>query len=302
MLFRSVLSLSLTEANQLNGKEYFSSLSIVDIAKAAGFETFWVTNQVLYGIWDNLVSIIAYSTDHLVTLNKNIGASLKTQRYDEDTISFVREILDAKKTNKNKLIFVHLMGSHWNYCSRFSKNFLKYNGPLGKGQFGRLAGKKDFAEWINCYDNSVFYNDHVVAGLLKLLLGREGISGFMYFSDHGEEVIELKGHDPALFTYEMVEIPLIAWFSDPYHTKYKTKISALKKNRKKPFPNDLIYDTLIGMMGIETDRYEKQYDLSNDRFSIKENALVTMHGTRKYLDLDNFNYLQIGRASCRERV
>ncbi len=287
-----VLSLSLTEANQLNGREYFSSLSIVDIAKAAGFETHWVTNQVLYGIWDNLVSIIAHSTDHLVTLNKNIGTSLQTQRYDEDTISFVREILDAKKTKKNKLIFVHLMGSHWNYCSRFSKNFSKFNGPLIKGHFGNLAEKKDFAEWINCYDNSVFYNDHVVASLLKLLLAREGLSGFVYFSDHGEEVIELKGHDPAIFTYEMVEIPLIAWFSDPYHKKYKTKIDALQTNRKKPFPNDLIYDTLIGMMGIETDRYEKQYDLSSDHFSIKDEALVTMHGTRKYIDFDNFNYLQ----------
>jgi heptose-I-phosphate ethanolaminephosphotransferase len=287
-----VLSLSLTEANQLNGKEYFSSLSIVDIAKAAGFETHWVTNQVLYGIWDNLVSIIAHSTDHLVTLNKNIGTSLQTQKYDEDTISFVREILDAKKTKKNQIIFVHLMGSHWNYCSRFSKNFSRFSGPLAKGQFGNLAGKKDFAEWINCYDNSVFYNDHVVASLLKLLLAREGISGFMYFSDHGEEVIELKGHDPATFTYEMVEIPLIAWFSDSYHKKYKTKVDALKNNREKPFPNDLIYDTLIGMMGIETNRYEKQYDLSNDRFSIEEEALVTMHGTRKYIDFDNFNYLQ----------
>ncbi len=287
-----VLSLSLTEANQLNGKEYFSSLSIVDIAKAAGFETFWVTNQVLYGIWDNLVSIIAHSADHLIALNKNIGTSLKTQKYDEETITLVREILDERKNKKNKIIFVHLIGSHWHYCSRFSKNFSKYNGPLEKREFGKLAENKDLAEWINCYDNSVFYNDHVVASLLKLLWEREGVSGFIYFSDHGEEVIELKGHDPAIFTYEMAQIPLIAWFSDKYNKKYITKIDALKKNREKPFPNDLIYNTLIGILGIETDRYEKQYDISNDNFSLKDEELFTLHGAQKYFDRENYRYQQ----------
>jgi len=287
-----VLSLSLTEANQRNGKDYFSSPSIVDITKAAGFETYWVTNQVLYGVWDNLVSIIAHSADHLTALNKNIGTSLETQKYDGETVSFVREILDERENKNNRIIFVHLMGSHWHYCSRFTEIFSKYNGPLEKADFGNLAENKDLAEWVNCYDNSVLYNDHVVASILKLLQEREGVSGFIYFSDHGEEVINLKGHDPAMFTYEMTHIPLVAWFSDTYKKKYKTKINSLKSNREKLFPNDLIYDTLIGLMGIETNRYEKKYDLSNKLYSLKQDEFFTLHGKRKYIDPDNYNYLQ----------
>jgi heptose-I-phosphate ethanolaminephosphotransferase len=287
-----VLSLSLTEANQINGKEYFSSPSIVDIVKTAGFETFWVTNQVLYGVWDNLVSIIAHSADHLVALNKNIGLSLKTQKYDEETIKFVDDILNERQNKKNKIIFVHLMGSHWHYCSRFTEKFSKYDGPLIKGDFGKLAENKDLAEWINCYDNSVLYNDHVVAGLLNLLKEKQGISGFIYIADHGEEVIQLKGHDPAIFTFDMAQIPLIAWFSDEYKNKYETKINALKNNRGKLFPNDLIYDTLIGLMGIKTDRYENKYDISNHNYSLNQDELFTLHGKQKYIDRDNYNYLQ----------
>jgi len=287
-----VLSLSLTEANQFNGKEYFSSPSIVDIAKAAGFKTHWVTNQLLYGIWDNLVSIIAHSTDHLVSLNKNIGTSLKTQKYDEESIRFVREILGHSDNENNKIIFVHLMGSHWHYCSRFTNEFSKFNGPLSKADFGRLADNEDLAEWINCYDNSVLYNDHVVAGLLELLREREGVAGFIYFADHGEEIMELKGHDPEIFTFAMTQIPLIAWFSDEYQTRYKTKIDALESHRENLFPNDLIYDTLIGLMGIEANRYNKMYDLSNKLYSLKPDELFTLHGKRKYIDRDNYHYLQ----------
>lgn len=287
-----VLSLSLTEANQLNGKEYFNSISIVDIAKTAGFETFWVTNQVLFGAWDNLVSIIAHNTDHLEALNKNIGTSLMTQKNDEETIDFVRKILLEKKARKNKIIFVHLIGSHWDYCTRYTKSFTRFNGSITERDFGKFSKTLDSAKWLNCYDNSVVYNDHVMTRLLDLLKQRGGVSGLVYFADHGEDVLGKKGHNSATFNFEMAEIPLIAWFSDAYKNKYNVKMDALKKNKEKPFPNDLIYDTLIGMLGIETDQYEKQYDLSNDSFFLSEDQLFTLHGTRKFIDRDNFNYLQ----------
>ncbi|GJL78744.1 MAG: hypothetical protein NPINA01_17330 [Nitrospinaceae bacterium] len=287
-----VLSLSLTEANQINSKEYFSSASIVDIAKTAGFETVWVTNQVLYGIWDNLVSIMAHNAGTLEALNKNIGTSLKTQKNDDETIARVEKILSTMKTDKNIIIFVHLIGSHWDYCTRFTKPFARFNGPITAGDFGNFSKTLDSAKWLNCYDNSVLYNDHVVTQLLELLKQRDGVSGFIYFADHGEDVIGKKGHNSATFNYEMAEIPLLAWFSDQYNKKYKPKIVALKNNREKPFPNDLIYDTLVGLLGIQTDRYEKQYDISNKRFSLANEELSTLHGIRKYIDRDNHNYLQ----------
>ena len=109
-----VLSLSLTEASQYNKKEYYDSLSIIEILKKAGFKTYWLTNQHLYGEYDNMISVLASSADHLITMNNTLGLHIAHQNFDDVLLNKVGEIL-KKKSKKNRVLFVHLMGSHGKY-------------------------------------------------------------------------------------------------------------------------------------------------------------------------------------------
>ncbi|MDN8680254.1 sulfatase-like hydrolase/transferase, partial [Staphylococcus aureus] len=81
------------------------------------------------------------------------------QRFDGDLLQpLAREL--KRGQGKNKLIFVHLMGNHGSYCSRFPEDFNTYKGALDISVFGKnISENKALEGAVNCYDNSVLYND-----------------------------------------------------------------------------------------------------------------------------------------------
>ena len=306
-----VLSQALTEANQQNGKKYFDSFSIVDILNRAGFETYWLSNQVMYGTWDNLVSIMAHDADHLVSLNHTTGQRVSTQHYDDVLVGEVKKVLE-QKTKKNRVIFVHLMGSHVDYASRYpAEKYTVFDGDLNKSVFGDLAGIswerriKDLLKHrtplkqflreasgkqrddINHYDNSVRYNDEVVGSILKLLEAQNGVRGFVYMSDHADDVIGGLGHNASVFTYEMSQIPLLVWLSPEYREKYPHKYSMLKQHSEALFSNDLFYDTLVGIFDVNTTHYNPEWDLSAPAYTLDADKALVLHGKKHYTDKQN---------------
>jgi len=284
-----VLSLALTEANQYNGKNYFDSLSIINILNKADMETYWVSNQNMYGKWDNLVSILAHETDHLVSLNHTIGTDTKTQKYDAVVIDEVEKIL-KQPAKKNRVIFVHLMGSHVAYEKRYPKDeYTRFKGPLPQGIFGKSV-QKDIH--LNAYDNSVVYNDYVVSTILKKLKQEKGICALLYLSDHADDVMNGLGHNASKFTFEMVQIPMIIWLSEKYKKRYPDKFVSLSAHKKVLYSNDMLYDTLIGVFNIKTDRYSAQYDLTSEKYRLKDPEALTLHGRKKYTDKENCLYWQ----------
>ncbi len=271
-----VLSLSLTEANQYQKKEYYDSLSILDILNKANIETYWFTNQNLYGVYDNVVSVIAHKANHLVGINHSIGKTTSSQKYDGDLINEIKKVLN-KPTKNSRVIFVHLMGSHGAYSSRYPDNFSIFNNSLKNKS-------------INPYDNSVVYNDYVVNSILNELQNIQGVRGFIYMSDHADDVDNNLGHNSAKFTFDMTQIPFIVWFSEEYINRYPSVFSTFKSHRKTLFSNDLFYDTLIGMFNIETDYYNAKYDLTNKNFLLNPDDALTLHGDMHYTDKNNHFY------------
>ena len=284
-----VLSLSLTEANQLNKKKYHQSPSIINIINKSRTETHWISNQNLMGVWDNLISVIALESKNVVSLNSTIGKRVRPNKYDEEMIKELETIL-MKNTNKSRVIFVHLIGNHTHYCSRYPKKYSLFTDNLRPEIFGSTVPKKSHWGTINCYDNSVLYNDYVVSSLLKVLQKKDGISGFFYLSDHSEDVFNNLGHNSGNFTYDMTEIPMIAWLSGKYRKRYPNKFRILSKNTSTIYPNDFLYDTLIGLFNIKTKNYNSKYDLSSPNYSLNANQAYTLSGKRKYTDKSNNIY------------
>lgn len=285
-----VLSHALTEANQFNNKKYFESASIIDALKAARFETVWITNQSLLGAWDNLVSIIANSADKLIGINTSFGRTTQTQSMDHELLPYFHQEI-TQPIEGNKAIIVHLMGNHGSYCNRFTEDFAEFSEPLSRGMFGRKISEGGLtqAHTINCYDNSVLYNDYVVSSIIKALQERGGVSSAVYLADHGEDVIADLGHNSAKFTFEMTNIPLIFWMSDDFKKRYPEKSKNIANGADRFFSNDLLYDTVLGLAGIDTHRHESRYDLTSNDYSVAADRTYTLHGKR--LLADNKNYI-----------
>ena len=101
-----VLSYALTAKNQYNDMELEQAVSIVDMAKAAGYETVWLSNQVHYGAWDTPISVIGETADYHEWINSHVGQTLDTDYYDGELLEHLKDIPKSDKM----LIVLHLMG------------------------------------------------------------------------------------------------------------------------------------------------------------------------------------------------
>ncbi len=281
-----VLSKSLTEANQYNKKTYYNSLSIIEILNKSDIETYWLTNQNIYGIHDNPITVIASLANKLIAIRGSREA-YKTEKHDAALIDKVKKVL-ADKSDKNKVIFVHLMGNHGKYTERYPKEaYSIYSGKLKLGEFGAEASKNTN---INSYDNSIVYNDYVVSSILKELQKEKGVNGFIYMSDHADDAIRNLGHNSAKFTYEMTQVPMIAWFSNEYKKKYRVKYSNFFNRTNQLFSNDMFYDTLIGMFGINTNKYNSKYDFTSNDYKLNLEDALVLHGQKYYKNEPLYTY------------
>ena len=85
-----VLEKALTESNQYNGKPFYESCSIVDIAKKAGFKVSWFSNQSHVGSADTAVTLVARTSD----VSEWTVLHLNQPQYDETLLDYLKQIKD----------------------------------------------------------------------------------------------------------------------------------------------------------------------------------------------------------------
>jgi len=141
------------------------SKSIINLAKDAGYETFWLSNQTKLSKWDFSVSAIALQSDYTYFSSTDDTRHIK---YDSILLSKLSEILSTRNSNKKMLIILHFHGSHMSFKDRYPKEYSRFSGenPL-----------------IDQYDNSVLYTDHIISTALGI--SEKYNAKFLYFSDHG---------------------------------------------------------------------------------------------------------------------
>ena len=256
-----VLSYALTAKNQYNDMELEQAVSIVDMARAAGYETVWLSNQVRYSAWDTPISVIAETADYHEWINSHVGETLDTDYYDGELLERLKNVPKSDKM----LIVLHLMGNHISYQSRYPETFNQFHGD----------GK------ISEYDNSMLYNDYVMKQLLSQVTAMPNFKGLVYFADHSEAVDENMSHNPGTFVFDMADIPFYMYFSDAYIQEHGDRFEQLSKERQSCFTDDLIFNALMGIMGIhEPQLYEPQNDLTSKSYDSELNRFVTLYGKR----------------------
>ncbi len=272
---------ALTVATQYNGLQWYEAVSIIDIARKANITTYWISNQNLFSFFISAITLLAQHTDHHIHLG---DAFYDSPHYDEVLFPHIARVL-AKDTQDNRIIFVHLMGNHADYCFRFTAEYERFIGKLPASTHGSAAqGSAAYHKKVNCYDNSVLYNDFVVSEILSMVKKRAGVNGFIYLSDHADDVLGDKVKIMHSFSYQMTSIPMLMWFSPAYRQKYPHAYQNLQNNGDKLFSGDLLYDTLLGIMAIASDKYHARADLSSSTYELKDDEALVLNGRHKYAD------------------
>ena len=254
---------ALTAKNQYNNIAVKNAVSVLEVAEAAGFETVGLSNQVKYSAWDTPVTSIASEANQQKWINSTLGESTNTDYFDGKLI----EELEKIKITDKMLIVMHLMGNHGSYEQRYPKAFEKYDGK----------------NTIDKYDNSIIYNDYVMSQVYKRARKIPNFKGLVYCSDHADAIDKNLSHDAAQFDFDMTHIPLYIYLSDSYIQNNSAKYKSLEKQKNKLFTNDLLFNLMLGVLGINLNNiYEPNNDPTADTFDNNKERFKTLYG-KKYI-------------------
>lgn len=257
-----VLQRALTEQSQYNDKEFFNSVSIVDVARKAGYKTYWFSNQGRYGEFDSAITLVAKTADVSEWTDDAFDFS---ELEDEVLLKF----LETVNPNENNFIVFHLMGSHIYYNSRYPRAFKKWVTKDGTGMM--LAAPS--------YANSILYTDFVLSKIFDYAAQNLNLQTLIYFSDHGED-LEIS-HNPDVFRFEMLRIPMFIYLSPEYEKFFPEQTTTLENHREQYFTNDMFYDTFCGLINASSNRYDAGQDFSSDEYKFTRETLTTMLGQHK---------------------
>jgi len=269
----SVLSM-LTEANLDNKKQFHESVSLADVFHSAGFKTFWLSNQLPVGIWDNAIYNVAQTFDVFHYTNYLANSSFESTYYSPYDEVLLEPVLTAlRDTAKFKFIVVHLMGNHTSYEKRYPKEYTIFN-----------QGKDTKTRTIDHYDNSMLYNDFIVDSIFLMLLDYAQknpniITSSIYLSDHGENVYDENdnvGHDySGSIPKSNVEIPFIVWLSPQYKAVFGEKYQIMEQQKNLPFINDMLFDAILDMNFVNYEGKAVQQSIFNEAYKANRKRILS---------------------------
>ena len=76
----------------------------------------------------------------------------------------------------------------------------------------------------------------------------------------------------------MTRIPFWIYTSDQYERNHSQLFKTMLERRNMPFSNDMLYDTVLGMMGLTATRYDATADILSPKFDKDVSVLMTMYG------------------------
>lgn len=255
--------------------------TIVELFKASGFKTFWLSNQTApKGSGNFLETITSFADERCyINLSRKEG---KSASYDTDLLCYLDNALNDPAPKK--VIFLHLLGSHMTYSLRYPRDFREFALDSTTGIALKKWHDANAIEHINHFDNSILYNDlflHSVLGKMKNILGSAFV---LYFSDHGQDVYDsryMHGADANNPSKYMVEIPMYLWCSSKYKVLHPQVVDYLEKNKDKPYSTKTISGTIAKLAGIRS----KKIDVLPSFFSDEKNVARIVNKRFNYQDI-----------------
>lgn len=233
--------------------------NVLDILSHAGVQVHWLDND---GGDKKVAQNIAKEK-----INKEDNSDLCNQEscFDEVLIRQLPKLIE-QDPSKNKLLVLHLIGSHGpTYYQRY---------PADKTLFKPACERSDIEncsqeEIVNVYDNTIAYTDYVLAQAITLLkqYQQQYNIALFYLSDHGESLGEnglyLHGTPYVVAPKEQTHVPWFMWASDDYFSNKGIDKSCLQQSAlDDAVSHDNLFHTLLGFYGVDTQQKKQALDIT----------------------------------------
>ena len=244
-------------------EEWHACNNLMDVLRAAGYRSYWLSNQESSGIWGNIARLYA----NRCTAKAYTG--LRESREDHGNLDgeLLPLLEDALAEAGEKNFYVlHLMGGHGLYDMRYPDSYAKFRAEDIRGTQAALPEEK--REKLAQYANALYYNDAVVSAIIDRFRRKNAL--VIYLPDHGETVYDdgsdFAGHVEENPNKYMLEVPLLFWASEEFRATYPEKWAAITSSAQRPYMTDDMIHTILDLMDIRTREYDPARSLVNPAF------------------------------------
>lgn len=254
----------LTFANHDDMTPLYDS-NLMHIMKAAGFHTYWITNQKSHGTGDIWPKYFSEAADDRFYLNTGDFSD----PLDGVLLPPFREVL-AQGVEK-KFIVVHMMGSHLHASNRYSPEFRRYTSVNERGGYfaKRALSTK---EYINHYDNSIRYTDWVLSTLISGLSGSPGRKMLLFLSDHSDQLGEqddFVGRSYRVNHFQF-DIPFFVWASTEYQASSPELYARVRRYAGRPYQADDLIHSFLELADVASPSFDPTRSVFSARFREKK--------------------------------
>jgi lipid A ethanolaminephosphotransferase len=179
---------------------------------------------------------------------------------DEGMLVGLEDIVE--KSDNDVFIVLHQMGNHGPaYFKRYPKEFEKFVPVCSTNQIEKCTVE----EISNAYDNTVLYTDYFLDKSIKFLKNYDDRfdTALIYMSDHGESLGEnglyLHGMPYLIAPDHQKHVAGFIWLGDGLRSKVDTE--TLMRVKDKEYSHDNLFHTILGVMGVTTEVYDKDLDI-----------------------------------------
>lgn len=235
---------------------------LIDILNAAGYRTFWLSNQEKSGIWSNATSVISSRAHESRYIGKTSSEDHLLQKYDEYLIPELAQVL--RDTIHPKWIGLHLIGSHFAYKNRYPEDHQHFSAEdIRKSRPRSWMDMKKYKIAAN-YDSSVRYTDSVVGKIFGIVARQDRPSVAIYLSDHGENVYD--DRDYCGRDLKHVRVPFVVYANAAFRNAHPKLMEALRSTADKKITTANLPYSILTLTGTSCPDYNPAYDFLSPEY------------------------------------
>lgn len=244
-----------------------ASESALTLLARAGLRVVWLDNQ-------SGCKGVCQGTDSRDLSRSQDPALCDGERcFDEILLKGLKQVAaEPDPQGRDTVVVLHQLGNHGPaYYRRYPEAFRRFTPECLRNELRECSQ----AEITNAYDNAVLYTDHVISQTIDYLRSQRATRevGLVYVSDHGESLGEgglyLHGMPQAIAPDVQLHVPMLWWFGQEAQAQAQAPAQAdlgvdagcLRRRAAEPASHDNLFHTLLGLMAVQTPRYQTQRDL-----------------------------------------
>ena len=249
-----------------------------EVFRKAGYHVTFITNQFLPEANE---AVYDFSGGFFLNNPELSKAQFDTRneklyQFDEGVLA---EYDSLKRENtEHNLVILHLMGSHTMYKERYPQQTRKHLlAPMYKRADLKYKQKLIVAD----YDNSLLYNDSIVAEVTERFKEQDAI--VIYMPDHAEEIYNGSPYmygrmHSAKIDYRLAreefEIPFWIWGSPLYRKNHPYGWQAIQASKDRPLMTDRLAHLLLYLGGISTKHYREDLNVICPQYDEKRSRIL----------------------------